>query len=159
MAPPQLLIMADNIAEALQAVDGKHAAEYERNLNALKSDLADLHEKLDEMLQPYKGRTFYIYHPALGYFAEAYGLHQESVEVGGKKPTPRQLQELIEQAQKDNVAVIFVQPQFDQRSAATVAEAIGGSVVPLDPLRKDAFANLRDIGAKLAAAFGAENAP
>lgn len=157
MAPPQLMVMADNIAEALQAVDGRHAAEYQKNLNAVKSELAALHTELAELLQPHKGRTFYIYHPALGYFAEAYGLEQESVEAGGQKPTPRQLQQLIEQAKEDKVRIIFVQPQFDQRSAEAVADAIGGTVMPFDPLREDVFTNLREIASRMAEVFSAED--
>lgn len=157
MAPPQLMVMAENIAEALQAVDGGHAAAYEKNLNAVKSELAELHTELAELLQPYKGRTFYIYHPALGYFAETYGLEQESVEVGGQKPTPRQLQRLIEHAKEDKVRIIFVQPQFDQRSAEAVADAIDGKVVPLDPLREDVFTNLREIARRMADVFSAED--
>ncbi len=159
MSPVLLETMAKTIAETLQRIDPEHAADYARNLGVLQGDLESLDRALREQLAPFAGRTFYIYHPALGYFAETYGLQQKSVEVSGKKPTPRQLQELIEQARADGVRVIFVQPQFDQRSAESVAEAIHGSVVPLDPLREDVLANLRAIGATLAGALTTEQAP
>jgi len=159
MSPLLLKTLAQTIAETLQRVDPDHAADYARNLEALLGDLESLDRALREQLAPFAGRTFYIYHPALGYFAETYGLHQKSVEVSGKKPAPRQLQELIEQARTDGVRVIFVQPQFDQRSAESVAEAIHGSVVPLDPLREDVLDNLRAIAAALAGAFAAEHTP
>ena len=45
--------------------------------------------------------------------------------------------------------VIFVQPQFDQSAAASLAETIGGSVKELDPLEKDVIANLKAITATL----------
>ena len=55
----------------------------------------------------------------------------------------RQLARLIERAKAANVKVIFVQPQFSEKSAEAVAEAIGGVVIPMDPLARDYLANLR----------------
>ena len=159
MAPPTLALMAESIAATLVRVDPAHAAAYEANLRETLAELEALDGELRALLAPYEGKTFYIYHPALGYFAQAYGLHQKAVEFEGKKPTPRQLQELVAQARSDGARVIFVQPQFDVRSAESIAEAIGGSVVTLDPLRADVFANLREIAAELAEAFSRENAP
>ena len=159
MSPVILKAMAATIAETFQRIDPAHADDYARNLTAIEGVLDALDHHLREQLAPFRGRTFYIYHPALGYFAEAYGLRQKSVEVDGKKPTPRQLQELIEQAQADGVHTIFVQPQFDQRSAKSVAEAIQGTVVPLDPLRADVLDNLRAIGDAFAHALQAERMP
>jgi len=52
---------------------------------------------------------------------------------------------------------VFVQPQFSKKSADTVAKAIGGAVVPIDPLARDYIANLREVGAKIAASFGGED--
>ena len=91
----------------------------------------------------------WLFHPAFGYFAQAYGLEQQAVEVAGKTPTPRQLTGLIRKAKADGVTLIFVQPQFDQRSAAVVAKAIGGAVVPMDPLAKDVLANLKTMATKV----------
>ncbi|HOD50100.1 MAG TPA: zinc ABC transporter substrate-binding protein [Candidatus Hydrogenedentes bacterium] len=159
MSPPMLETMATAAAQTLKRIDPAHADDYDQNLGGVLDDLEVLDRELREKLAPYKGDVFYIYHPALGYFAETYGLHQKSVEVGGKKPAPRQLQELIEQARKDGVRVIFVQPQFDQRAAESVAEAIEGSVAPVDPLREDVLANLREIATSLAEAFAAEKTP
>ena len=54
---------------------------------------------------------------------------------------------LIDKAKKDRVKVMFVQPQFSARSAEAVAKAIGGVVVPIDPLARDYLANLDKIAA------------
>ena len=91
-----------------------------------------------------------VYHPAYGYLLEAYGLKQEAVELEGKEPGPRRLAELIDEAKADHIKVIFVQPQFNPASAATVAQAIGGVVVSLDPLAYDYMSNLRALAAKIA---------
>jgi len=84
----------------------------------------------------------YVFHPAFGYFADAYGLTQVPVEFEGKEPGARQLAGLIDRARADGVRVIFVQPQFSGKSAAVVAAAIGGAVIPINPLSRDYLANL-----------------
>ena len=75
---------------------------------------------------------------------------QRAVEVEGKSPSPRQLAKLIKEAQEENVKVIFVQPQFDPKSAKAVAAAIGGAVVPLDALAENVAGNLRTMADKIA---------
>ena len=60
----------------------------------------------------------------------------------GKKPTPKVLQQLINNAKKHEIKVVFVQPQFSTKSAETIANAIGGRVVFADPLAFDWAKNL-----------------
>jgi len=60
---------------------------------------------------------------------------------------------LMEQAKAGKARVIFVQPQFDAKSAQTVATAIHGEVVPLDPLAEDVPANLEIMAEKIKAAL------
>lgn len=103
--------------------------------------LSKTERQVRKLLEPYKGRVFYVFHPAFGHFGEVYGLRQRAVEVGSKRPTARQLQAIIKQSKADMVKVIFSQPQFDQRSAAVVAAAIDGKIMVLDPMAKDVLAN------------------
>ena len=78
-----------------------------------------------------------IYHPALSYFARDYGLHQISIEEGGKEPSPAHLKRLIDFARKEGVRVIFVQPEFDRRNAEIIARETGTQIVPINPLSYD----------------------
>ena len=145
-----LRIMAENIAEALIKQDPSHADEFKKNLKEVEKELDQLKIELDHAMADTKGNTFYVYHPAFGYFAKAYGLTQKAVEVGGKNPTPRAIEALIANAKYDKVEVIFVQPRFNKRTAEIVAEQIGAKVEELDPLQKDVVQNLR----KMAEALG-----
>ncbi len=83
-----------------------------------------------------------------GYFAKEYGLEQVPIEIEGKSPKPAQLIELIHYARKNNIRIIFVQPQFSQKSAKVVAKEINGKVIFADPLAEDWFENLRDVAEK-----------
>jgi zinc transport system substrate-binding protein len=158
LAPAPLKILAQNVAAALELLDPAHATDFRQNLEQLNKDLDVADAAVAATLKPYRGQTFYVYHPAFGYFADAYGLKQEAVEAAGKAPTPKQLRELIHHALAEHVKIIFVQPQFDPRSAQTVAEAIGGRVVPIDDLASDVLSNFHDLAAKLKRDFGDERA-
>ena len=97
-------------------------------------------------------RKFLVFHPAWGYFAQAYGLTQVPIEQGGKEPGARTLVTLIEQAKRDQIRVVFIQPQSDPRFAEQIARAIGGRVIAIDPLAPDYVANLRAVARQIAAA-------
>ena len=153
LVPALVRIQAENIAEALRRADPDHAEDYTSNLAGLLQEIDALDAKIRRRLEPHKGRAFYVFHPSYGYFADAYGLKQEAVEVGGRKPTARQLRALMHKAQAENVQVVFAQPQFDQHSARVVADAIGGTVVTIDPLAEDVLANLDAMSEKIAAAL------
>jgi len=152
LSPSMLKIICRNVYGGLSRVDPDREPEYRSSLNSLVSDLDRLDERLKQILAPYRGKLFYVFHPAFGYFADEYGLKQAPVEVEGKSPTPRQIQKLIENARRDQVRIIFVSPQFDRRSAAAIAEAIGGTVMSIDPLAEDILGNLEDIAVKIQAA-------
>ena len=104
----------------------------------------------------YKGRSFFVFHPAYGYFARDTGLNQVAIEFEGKEPTGKGLSETIERARQAEVRSIFVQPQFASASAEAVAKEIGAKVESLDPLAKDVVANLREISRKIFDSFQSE---
>jgi zinc transport system substrate-binding protein len=151
--------MTRAICDALQQIDPSHNDEYEHNLSAYHRELDDLHRELTRALAPLAGREFFVYHPAYGYFADAYGLKQVAVEEAGKEPTARRVAALIERARASGVRLIFVQPQFASSGARTVAEAIGGAVLPLDPLARDYVANMREMGRRIGEAVRTAQGP
>ncbi len=149
LSPKNLKNMAEVMAAALAEEDPEHAKVYEKNLRHLSSRLDALDQSIAKKLAPFRGATFFVFHPAFGYFAHGYQMHQIAVETGGKSPTPRQLFGLIRKAKAENVQVIFVQPQFDPRSAESVAQAIGGRVVLLDSLAENVAGNLEIMATKI----------
>jgi zinc transport system substrate-binding protein len=153
LSPPNLIRMAADMAAAMISADPGNAESYRQNLQRTSTALSELHKELAADLTPFKGAAFYVFHPSFGYFAREYQLEQEAVEIAGKSPSPRQLSALITRARADGVRIIFVQPQFDVKSAATVAQAIDGVVEPLDPLAEDVIGNLRTISAKIKTAL------
>ena len=143
LSPPFVMLQARNILDALVRVDPTNRGIYESNYKGFVTELVDLDLKISDLFADTgQGTRFMVYHPAWGYFAKAYGLIQIPVEMEGKKPTPRGLQQLIRSAKKDGIKVVFAQPQFSTKSAETIAKAIGGRVIFADPLAFDWAKNL-----------------
>jgi zinc transport system substrate-binding protein len=152
-SPPLVTQMARAIRDRLAGLDPAHARDYARNHDAFAAELKALDGELRSLLEHLPNRRFMVFHPAWGYFADTYGLTQVPIEREGKAPGARALATLIEQARREKVKVVFVQPQFDKRSARQVARAIGGSVVAIDPLAADYADNLRRAARRMAEAL------
>ena len=142
MDPLAVKTISKNIYDELIKLDSAHQPAYEKNLTVFQTELDSLNSLIASRLEPYKGRHIFVFHPVYGYFADRYGLKQTAVEIEGKEPSARQLAAFIEMARDDSVKVIFVQPQFSTKTAETVASAVGGVVVRVDPLARDYINNL-----------------
>ena len=143
LSPPLVMLQARNILDALVRADPTNRGIYESNYTNFITELVDVDIRISNLFAD-TGRStrFMVYHPAWGYFAKAYDLIQIPVEMEGKKPTPKRLQQLIRTAKKDGIKVVFVQPQFSKKSAETIAKAIGGRVIFADPLAFDWAKNI-----------------
>lgn len=126
-------VIADNIFAALCELDAAHEADYKHRLDSLKQIISQTDADVRTSLKN-ADSTFLIYHPALSYFAQDYGLKQISIEEGGKEPSPAQLKALIETCRKENAHTIFVQKEFDQRNAQLISKELGVNVVSINPL-------------------------
>ncbi|MEW6251374.1 MAG: zinc ABC transporter substrate-binding protein [Planctomycetota bacterium] len=153
--PLYVKIQARTIADALIAADPPNAEDYRRNLAAFSTDLDRLHQQTSAALAPLRGKAVYVFHPAFGYFTDAYGLRQVPVEMGGKEPSARHLAALIRRARDEGVRAIFVQPQYPTKAAETVARAIGAVVIQIDDLPQDYIKSLEDTAAKVRSALAA----
>jgi zinc transport system substrate-binding protein len=127
-------IIAENMYKGLLDIDKINEADYTANYKKLLAEINKTDSIIKSYLDKAPGKAFIIYHPALSYFAEEYGLTQYSIENEGKSPSPARLKSLIDKAKAENVKVVFIQKEFDTKNAETVAEAIGGKTVPIDLL-------------------------
>jgi zinc transport system substrate-binding protein len=132
--PRYMKIQAVTICSALSEIYPENSTQFAANLKGLLEDLDELDTRISEILKPLTGKNIYVFHPAFGYFCDAYGLTQIAIETEGKEPAPRELVSFIKRARKENIKAIFVQPQYAKREAEAVARAIGGSIVPINPL-------------------------
>jgi len=153
LSPTRLEIQARTVAETLQRIDPDRAAEYAAGLDLVLADLERLDARIAEVLAPYRGRTFVVFHPSWGYFADDYGLNQLAIEIEGKEPTDAELTGIQRRARDLGVTAIFVQPQISGRSAQAVAGTLGARLETLDPLAPDVIGNLRHAADAIAGGF------
>jgi zinc transport system substrate-binding protein len=134
------------ILQGLKVLMPEQKVLFEANYRAYLAQIDRAYTALKEELAPLEGSSVLVYHPSFGYFLDAFGIHQEAVELGGKEPTQKTLAALIKRAKEEGVKTIFVQKQFSSAAARTVASAIGGVVAEIDPLAPAWLDNTRDMG-------------
>ena len=136
-------IQVENIYQGLVRVDPGNKDLYFQNKEQFLEELTTLDIQINESLGGSNNRSFMVFHPSWEYFARDYNLTMIPVEIEGKEPSVGDMVNLIETAARNNITVIFVQPQFSTNSAQVIADEIGASVVPIDPLGKDYITNMR----------------
>lgn len=131
------------ISEVLSGLLPGHEEELSQRRDRFLTELNSLDSEIREALAPVKGKCFWVHHPAWGYFADEYGLHQHSVEREGKEPGPQSMAAMVAEMKAEGVRVIFYDPQFSTKQVEVIAREAGVEIQPLNPLAEDYFANLR----------------
>jgi len=134
MSARNMEVMSRKVFNELQKYFPDQKPLLRRNYSKLMLEIKTAGRYADKKLAGHAGESFLIFHPALGYFADAYGLEQLSIEYEGKEPSPAQMKEIIDEANAKGIKTIFVQMEFDKRNAEIIAKEIGGQVVVINPL-------------------------
>ena len=127
-------VIIKNVAEELSNIDVANKAAYEANASKAISELDELIE--ETKLKINKDATYVVFHDAYQYFEERFG-----IEVLGALsvnpeilPGAKQLAEIREVIEHENVNCIFSEPQFNPSIAKTIAADTGVKAAVLDPL-------------------------
>lgn len=149
LAPNNLIVMAHNVAKALSKHDKANAAYYNQRATQFEQNMKEVDRQLKQQLQQVSCKTFLIYHPALGYMAQQYGLKQLAVEHDGKEPSAAYIEQLITQCKKQGVKVVFISKEHSGRAAQRIAHEVGANVVIINPLDYDVPNQLKYIARQL----------
>ncbi len=156
LSPQLVQIQAQHIRDAFIQVDPKHAAFYRHNYQKFSDQIEALNQSLIKLFAKApnpKERIFFIFHPALGYFAKAYDLTQIPIEKEGKSPTLKQLNTLAKFAKHNQIKTIFISPEFSSREASVFAKAIGGRTQIIDPLAESWLDNMKRLASAIFNSF------
>jgi len=116
----------DDVADILGEFDPKHAAEYDKNAQAYRDELAELHQFCkDEIAKiPESSRVLVTAHDAFGYFGQAYG-----IEVFGLKGISSEEEKDLahqEEVQKmiieRKIPAVFVESTIAHRTVESLIE-------------------------------------
>ena len=150
MSPLIVKRQSRTIFQTLSKFDPGSREYYKKNYLKFIKDLNKLDKRLHTILNELKGENLFVFHPFLGYFTDAYGLHQIAIETMGKAPKGKELSRIIKLAKKEGIKKIFVQPQFDRNAANKIASVINGRVISIDPLAYDYLDNMENIAQTIA---------
>ena len=152
LSPKRAKVMVEVITETMAGLDVDNAQTYQDNAEAFLIELDRVDAEITETFAAIQNKTFIVFHPAYGYFADDYGLRMYALEENGKEATPQHLQDMIDLANAENVKVIFSQAEIDSKQPDAFAEEIGGEKVMLDPLSEDYIANLEHMAKAISGA-------
>ncbi len=144
---------AKNIYEALSKIDSSNKEFYKTNYENFLKELDALDKKIETIVEPYEHKAFMVFHPSWGYFSKRYHLEQIAIEIQGKEPKPAQLVELVEEAKKHDIKIVFVSPQFSQNGAKTISKSINGNVEVINPLALNWDENLIKVASDIAKTY------
>lgn len=133
------------IASALSQTYPQNTQIYNKNLDEFNQEIDKLDQYIKDSLSGVTNRKFMVFHPSWGYFAKRYDLIQIAIESGGKEPKPAALANLIKEAKKENIKVIFVSAGFSQKSAQLIADQTGAKLVEIDHLSANWLQNMYKI--------------
>lgn len=154
LSPKNAMIQVGNICDGLLQIDPTHEDYYVKNRDAYLDMLSGLDEELYANFKERKSNKFIVLHPAWSYFARDYGLDQISIRSGAKDPGPKYLITIVEVARVNNISTIFVDPNFNPKSAQIIAGELKGGVVALDPFGDNYIENMEYVGSQIVASLG-----
>lgn len=137
LSPRNARQMAATILNILSEEYPEQKDQFETNYHQLVTEIDSVHARATRVLSEKKHKSFLIYHPALTYFAQDYGMEQISIEDEGKEPHPAHLKKIIDTAKEKDIRIILIQSQFDVNNAQAIAGATGATVIPIDPLHEN----------------------
>lgn len=128
--------MAQNLSMALLEKFPQFREKILENLEGYQNRMAKLDEDLKASLSDLPHRSIITFHEAFPYFAYAYGL--DVVAVVNREPgdtlTPAQLAALADIIVDLGKPPLFVEPQYEDLSARTLAAETGTRIYTLDPI-------------------------
>lgn len=133
--------MAQNAYEAIIA-EWPDSTKYTDNYNALIHTLNELDTECANLCATSPAKAFVIYHPALTYFARAYGLEQIAIEDDGKEPSAKHLAEIIDKAKAMGVKCLLYQTQYPRSTVEIIAKDMGVECQEINPLEENVVENI-----------------
>jgi zinc/manganese transport system substrate-binding protein len=136
IAPDNAVIVAREIAERLEAIDGGGAATYRANLKRFVDEVAHHRAEWEKRAASLKGTKVVTYHKSWSYVSKWLGL----VEVGYVEPKPgipappSHIASLINLMRREGVKVILMESFYPRNTVELVAQKAGARalVIPSD---------------------------
>jgi zinc transport system substrate-binding protein len=133
--PVNAVPMVNEIARALSETDPENAATYAANAARAVADLEAMTAEITERLAPVADRPFVVFHDAVQYFEQRFGLTVAgSITVNADiAPGAARIGEIRAKLASLDAVCVFAEPQFDPRLVEVLTEGTGARSGVLDP--------------------------
>jgi zinc transport system substrate-binding protein len=133
--PENAKAMVVYIAEILSRKDPVHSETFRSNAQDLRQRLELLRRELEQTLSPIADRPYVVFHDAMHYFEQRFGLNAVgSISVSPEiSPSAARLVELRRKLRAAGAQCAFAEPQFSMALVNTVVEGTGARIGMLDP--------------------------
>ncbi|WP_216829469.1 metal ABC transporter solute-binding protein, Zn/Mn family [Alkalihalobacterium elongatum] len=129
--PTLAIQMAENIKNGLVQLLPEQQEVFEANFNDVKTELETIDAEFFAMVEEVEKDTFIVSHAGFGYWENRYGIHQ--IGITGlsptNEPTRKQLEQIIEYAEKHNIQHVAFEQNFTSQVAEVVKEEVGAEPV------------------------------
>jgi zinc transport system substrate-binding protein len=143
--PKNAKIMVNNIYQGLVQVDPADKAYFQKNRDQYLQKLDELNKNTTKLLKGKQGTNILIFHPAFGYYCKDYNLTQVAVMVNDEEPSPQRIVTLVNIAEKDNIKIMFSEPQYDPKYMQSIASQVGGQVLSVNDLDENYLQNMENV--------------
>ena len=132
--PINAKVILSEMAEHLIENDQENEAKYKSNLKKAHKDLDKLTKKVKSELN--KDFKSIVFHDAYQYFEKRFGIEVVGALTVNPEVLPgaKQLSEIREAIEHENVNCLFSEPQFNPTIAETIAADTGVKAAVIDPL-------------------------
>ncbi|MGD1223233.1 metal ABC transporter substrate-binding protein [Streptomyces krungchingensis] len=134
--PVKYAEVAKGVGSAFVKADPDHAADYQKNTEALVKKLDALNTRFTDGLKNTGTKVFITTHAAFGYLAERYGLTEEAINGldPESEPSANRVKGLEEMARADGVTTVFYETLVNDKTARTIADDAHLKTDVLDPI-------------------------
>ncbi|MTH48343.1 zinc ABC transporter substrate-binding protein ZnuA [Intestinirhabdus alba] len=136
LSPEIARFTAVAIHEKLVELMPQSRTKLDANLKNFEAQLAATDKQVDNELAPFKGKGYFVFHDAYGYYEKHYGLtplghFTVNPEI---QPGAQRLHEIRTQLVEQKAACVFAEPQFRPAVVEAVARGTSVRMGTLDPL-------------------------
>ncbi len=136
MSPEVARLAAVAIHQKLVEVMPQSRAKLDANLRDFEAQLAETDKQVGTELAPVKGKGYFVFHDAYGYYEKHYGLtplghFTVNPEI---QPGAQRLHEIRTQLVEQKATCVFAEPQFRPAVVESVARGTSVRMGTLDPL-------------------------
>ena len=123
------------ICVEMAKLDPADAAYFRANYFKFSAGLDKLDSYFRVETKKFRVKELVSFHPAWTYFEARYGLKEIAVieAVPGKEPSPKELQNIIEEVKKYSIKTIFAETYLSRKAADVIAKEAGVNVLILNP--------------------------